>query len=1339
MKIFTTLLFFVLTLHAAAQTRVRSTAAGGNWNSTATWVGGTIPGATDTTEIVAGATVTVNGNSANTLTGRLEVAGTVGFSADAWPLIINGPLVIDASGVFKAVKASTTFSKAVTIHGSITNNGTLYAPYAVEGTTSATTGGITMGRAAAITGISGTGSFSVFRQLTIDNSYGVNLNVPLNISSKLILNNGLFNNRTNLTLDNLTVGTGPNGTATSSGNIRVERSQNGSLDDPFTPGSSASYFITYYTNAAGPNTTAVIEEGYELLASRSIHGITVNHAGGIQIKENLTLRSPSVPLVLTSGIVNVMKTKTLLCNSNTYAGSSGNNGSFVQGALALSAGITAANRTYPVGFGGQRRHIVLQGVKASSGTVAVRFEIIDTVGGTGNTGINIAPSMKRRGSVYSGSLHSFTGLTFNLGSDESDYAIGNIASSATWNGTYQDMGEGQRTLTSVSAPLSSYPNILTYAMALPDIAWSGVMDSLRVKWAGFLTGIPYNLSDPDISARVTAVNNSGNNAWRNNFVQDTASRSTLWTDLNYTSSDQITTSYSRLKLMTMAYVTEGAALYHNDTLKNDIIWALDWLYRHHYNENVTVPTTGGSANWWDYRIGVPLRLNDIVLLLYDELDPNRRHRYMAAVDNCTPNVGDYTGANLAWVSTVISIRAIIVKNPNKLLYARNALSPVFQYVTSGDGFYTDGSFIQHEQQAYNGAYGLSLFTSMTDILYLYANTSINFTDPARSNVTDWVYNAFEPLVFKGAMMSMVRGREIARPSATEHIKGRNLTEALLAYSEMVQPADALRMKRLAKHWLLTDSTFATPYTSLGSIYSVTRAKTLLSDTSMQPREAYHVYRQFAGMDKAAQHTANYAIGISLHSTRTYNYEMLNGENQKGWHLSDGMTYLYNKDQLQYDNFYWPTVNMYRLPGTTVEENVTATRNRNNQSAWAGGVSLLGKYGVSGIQLSPYATTLLAKKAWFLFGNKMVALGAGIKNSDGKNVSTYIDQRKIIPANTNTFIVDGVTQSTSFGTETTPATFTNASWAHLSGNVAGADIGYYFPEPVTLRGLRQNQEGRWSDVSTNESTFLRTQRYITLWKEHGNHTTDDNAGYNKYAYVLLPGFSATETADFADNPDITILRNDAGAQAVHESTSGITGAVFWGDASSNIPFNGDADYLNCNKKAAVMVMEHGDTIAFAISDPTMLNTGSITIRLQNTASAVLYSSPNITVTSLTPEIQFSVNVSGLKGATSELILSTAGGSPFMAAAKQETVKKEDVTFEIINTTSRQSVEYMLHTQEQGRGAINIMDMNGRILASRPVVIVPGQNRNSISVPHLTTGVYIAVLHLNGQTYSRKYIK
>ena len=47
---------------------------------------------------------------------------------------------------------------------------------------------------------------------------------------------------------------------------------------------------------------------------------------------------------------------------------------------------------------------------------------------------------------------------------------------------------------------------------------------------------------------------------------------------------------------------------------------------------------------------------------------------------------------------------------------------LFKYVSSGDGFYKDGSFIQHTDIAYTGSYGSVLLTRSANILFLLEGT-----------------------------------------------------------------------------------------------------------------------------------------------------------------------------------------------------------------------------------------------------------------------------------------------------------------------------------------------------------------------------------------------------------------------------------------------------------------------------------------------------------------------------------------------------------------------------------------------------------------------------------------
>lgn len=46
------------------------------------------------------------------------------------------------------------------------------------------------------------------------------------------------------------------------------------------------------------------------------------------------------------------------------------------------------------------------------------------------------------------------------------------------------------------------------------------------------------------------------------------------------------------------------------------------------------------------------------------------------------------------------------------MFASNAVADVGEWPTVGDGFYPDGSFIQHDSVAYNGTYGTMLFDDL---------------------------------------------------------------------------------------------------------------------------------------------------------------------------------------------------------------------------------------------------------------------------------------------------------------------------------------------------------------------------------------------------------------------------------------------------------------------------------------------------------------------------------------------------------------------------------------------------------------------------------------------------
>ncbi|HEX3281731.1 MAG TPA: fibronectin type III domain-containing protein, partial [Pyrinomonadaceae bacterium] len=90
---------------------ISSTVSGGDWSSTATWVGGVVPTATDNVTIVDGATVTIDVNTAACL--NLVVGqGTSGVlqyqNAPSAALTVNGNISVAAGGTFTAGGGSQT-------------------------------------------------------------------------------------------------------------------------------------------------------------------------------------------------------------------------------------------------------------------------------------------------------------------------------------------------------------------------------------------------------------------------------------------------------------------------------------------------------------------------------------------------------------------------------------------------------------------------------------------------------------------------------------------------------------------------------------------------------------------------------------------------------------------------------------------------------------------------------------------------------------------------------------------------------------------------------------------------------------------------------------------------------------------------------------------------------------------------------------------------------------------------------------------------------------------------------------------------------------------------------
>ncbi|WP_168120027.1 polysaccharide lyase 8 family protein [Paenibacillus sp. HB172176] len=752
-------------------------------------------------------------------------------------------------------------------------------------------------------------------------------------------------------------------------------------------------------------------------------------------------------------------------------------------------------------------------------------------------------------------------------------------------------------------------------------------DDLRIKWKDFLTGGSYSLSDPDVADLITEITDNAQGYW--STMDTSPTRVYLWSDLddtgavNSTKSSNMSVNYNRLEAMALAYATSGSSLYQDSSLLGDLISALDWMHANKYNAGSTE-----IGNWFDWEIGTPLKLNDITVLLYDQLTAAQIDNYMDAIEAFNPTV-TLSGANRVWESTVIAIRGIIVKDSAKIAAARDGLTAVFAYVpTIGDGFYTDGSFVQHGRFAYTGGYGAALISNIANIVNLLNGSAWEVTTAGLQHMFQWVYDSFEPLLYKGAMMDMSRGRNMSRRSSQDHSAGGGVAQSVIQIAQFAPSADAANFKSMVKYWIQSD-TFRPMLDNMRSIYHLTLAKAIVADSSIVPRGEPLGYYSFPMMDRAVQRRPDFAFALSMSSKRIYNYESLNNENLKGWYTGDGMTYLYNGDLGQYSDEYWGLVNPYRLPGTTVDTRTRADKDGNtylSSKNWVGGATAAGIYGAAGMELDAYGSTLTARKSWFSFADKIVALGAGIHSTDGNVIETIVDNRKINEDGDNALTVNGSAKSSSLGWS---ETMSGVSRIHLQGNAADSDIGYYFPGGTTVKGLREARTGSWESVNKyvklKDSTIL-TRNFLTLWFDHGANPVNGD-----YSYVILPNVTSAELDDYASHPDVDILENTDEAQAVRDRSVHTTGFNFWNAASKTV-YDGGDPVLTSSTKASVVMVEQEDELEIGAADPTQANSGTIQLEINQAAASLISADPGVTVVQLQPTIQLSVNVSGARGKT-----------------------------------------------------------------------------------------------------------
>jgi hypothetical protein len=274
MKTTLTLIGILFTCQLYSQTII-STSTGGNWNSTATWVGGTVPSSSADVVIVDGATVNITSNQTcaslqvgEGASGILEYHNGSGVT-----LTVNGNISVSSGAVFRAHSAPTANrTHSLSVSGSIINNGTLTFYYLSGSYTSVVNTTLAGSTAASY---SGSGS-TLLNNLVQANSGGFSLGANLALKGNFTVNSSRSFDLGGYTL---TIG----GSYTNSGTLTANAFGstlhfNGGAAQTLTGGSYTGSFIA---NVISNNTHA---NGLNLNvnAANSIGNITVNSGAYLQ-------------------------------------------------------------------------------------------------------------------------------------------------------------------------------------------------------------------------------------------------------------------------------------------------------------------------------------------------------------------------------------------------------------------------------------------------------------------------------------------------------------------------------------------------------------------------------------------------------------------------------------------------------------------------------------------------------------------------------------------------------------------------------------------------------------------------------------------------------------------------------------------------------------------------------------------------------------------------------------------------------------------------------------------------------------------------------------------------
>ncbi|HDG9439234.1 TPA: polysaccharide lyase 8 family protein [Staphylococcus aureus] len=726
-------------------------------------------------------------------------------------------------------------------------------------------------------------------------------------------------------------------------------------------------------------------------------------------------------------------------------------------------------------------------------------------------------------------------------------------------------------------------------------------EKLRNTWLDVNYGYDkYDENNPDMKKKFDATEKEAEKLLKE--MKTESDRKYLWEnskDLDTKSAD-MTRTYRNIEKIAEAMKHKDTKL-KTDENKKKVKDALDWLHENAYgkepdkkvkelteNFKITDSSKKKALNWWDYEIGTPRALTNTLILLNGDISSDEKKKYTAPIKTFAPDsdkilssVGkpeQAKGGNLVDISKVKLLESIIEEDKDMMKNSIDSFNKVFTYVQDSatdkerNGFYKDGSYIDHKDVPYTGAYGVVLLEGISQMMPMIKETPFNDKTQNNTTLKSWIDDGFLPLIYKGEMMDLSRGRAISRENETSHSASATVMKSLLRLSDAMDESTKAKYKQIVKTSVKSDSSYK-QNDYLSSYSDISKMKSLIEDSTISTNGLTQQLKIYNDMDRVTYHNKelDFAFGLSMTSKNVARYESINGENLKGWHTGAGMSYLYNSDVKHYRDNFWATADMTRLPGTTTLNDMPSTNTKNDNS-FVGRTKFDEQHASIGMDFENQDKTLTAKKSYFILNDKIVFLGTGIKSTgSSENPITTIENRK---ANEYKLYKDDIENTTSNdNTQETHSVF-------LESSDTKKNIGYHFLDKPKISVKKETHIGKWKDINNSQSNTQKNDDYYEVTQTH-------NTSDSKYAYVLYPGLTKSDFK--SKNNIVNIIKQDEDFHVIKDN-DGIFAGVNYSDSTKTFDINGTK--VEVKAKGMFVIKKKDDkTYECSFYNPETTNTAS----------------------------------------------------------------------------------------------------------------------------------------------------